>query len=524
MVQTDINTLGGLDRCDSSGAIVATTHGGCPRERGAEASSGCGCATGGCGQRPGPACRKHGSEPATGRRYHLFAGRLAAIRLASTLGRRLDPVGRCGEAIRTEARAIGSARPSGPAMLLPQPREAAPAPAPGLPPVSHALFPAHPQSTPLESQIASFVTNPPPRAVPVAASTTQPQADSTVQVGEPRQRALIPASSLPLKINESVENRGIFEWPEGMRAKPVEETPVPQSPIAKRTRAIFRSPQIPRSADEEQQVAAQPAPAQTPEQAPRLRAVQSKAGSRESRAPQSVSPAPAWLRLRSRQPTCLARALCARTAADSCCLERAQSASDGPSSAGSFGHAASGDAVVSPSPQLAQPQPQAAHRNNLSRVPCSPSRLMTGQRSWLSPSRSSGRMCCRPTVGAQGQAAQPIAGQPAARRVARRRRLYSPSRCLCERSRRPGPAGPAQEIPAEKLSGWGDIGRSPPTRAAECTATDVRLQPWRPHRGARLTRDRCFPLNFSDNRLIWPRPPLHRQIAKRLPLPAKRRP
>jgi hypothetical protein len=188
---------------------------------------------------------------------------------------------------------MAPARPSGPAMLLPQPRAAAPAPAPGLPAVSHALFPAHPQSAPLESQIASFVTNPPPRAVPVAAPVAQPPADSTVQSAEPRQRALIPASSLPLKINESEANRGFFEWPEGMRAKSVEDTPAPQSPIAKRTRAIFRSPEIPRSSSDEGQVAAQPTAAQSPEQAPRARALFSQRLETPSAAPQSTSPASA---------------------------------------------------------------------------------------------------------------------------------------------------------------------------------------------------------------------------------------
>lgn len=188
---------------------------------------------------------------------------------------------------------LAPARPSGPAMLLPQPREAAPARAPGLPAASHALFPAHPQSPPLESQIANFVTNPPPRAVPVAAPVAQPQADSTVQSGEPRQRALIPASSLPLKINESQADRGIFEWPEGMKAKPVEDTPAPQSPIAKRTRAIFRAPEIPRSAGEQEQATAQPATAQPSEPSPRSRALFSQRPEAPIAAPPAADPPPA---------------------------------------------------------------------------------------------------------------------------------------------------------------------------------------------------------------------------------------
>lgn len=190
---------------------------------------------------------------------------------------------------------IAPARPSGPAMLLPQPRQAAPAPASGLSAVNHtsrALLPAHSQSAPLETQIANFVTNPPPREVPAAAQITQPQVDSTVQSGEPRQRALIPASSLPLKINESQASRGFFEWPEGMRAKSEEETPAPQSPIAKRTRAIFRSPEIPRPVSEEGQVAVQPATAQPPAQAPRARALFSQRPEAPIAAPPAVSPAP----------------------------------------------------------------------------------------------------------------------------------------------------------------------------------------------------------------------------------------
>jgi hypothetical protein len=103
---------------------------------------------------------------------------------------------------------------------------------------------------------------------------------------------LIPASSLPLKLNESEASRGFFEWPEGMRGKSEEEAPAPQSPIAKRTRAIFRSPEIPRPASEEVQAAVQPATAQPPEQAPRSRALFSQRPEAPIAAPPAVSPAP----------------------------------------------------------------------------------------------------------------------------------------------------------------------------------------------------------------------------------------
>lgn len=56
----------------------------------------------------------------------------------------------------------------------------------------------------------------------------------------PRQRALLPESTSPLKLNPTDDPVGIFQWPEGMRAKSVETPPEAESPMAKRSKALFR--------------------------------------------------------------------------------------------------------------------------------------------------------------------------------------------------------------------------------------------------------------------------------------------
>lgn len=391
---------------------------------------------------------------------------------------------------------MAPARPSGPGMLPPQPSVAAPASAPRVSAVNHtsrALLPAHSHSVPLETQIANFVTNPPPRAVPVAAQVAQPQADSTAQSGEPRQRALIPASSLPLKINESEESRGFFEWPEGMKAKSEIETPAPQSPIAKRTRAIFRSPEIPRPSSEEELAAVQPATAQPPGQAPRARALFSQRPEAPTAAPPAASqapiapsepvtlgpyaPEPPRIHGASREPVAQAPVQAAPAVA---AKPQAVSAVSPPQSAPvTYAH---------PQPQIA-PQQHAQPRALFARPADDRPSVLTVAEQILGPN------VLPPSQAVQGQPAQTIVSQPAAPSSRPKSKALFPKSMFV----RAKPGTPAEPDPLKKYlptnypaGGTSRVGGS----AAQYVA-QPRVAPAAATASARVTHSRSlFPLKF----------------------------
>ena len=222
---------------------------------------------------------------------------------------------------------------------------------------------------------ANFVTNPAPRAaVPVVAAVEQ----SVQSSAEPRQRALIPATSLPLKLNESEVSRGLFEWPEGMKSPPVEPPPAAQSPIAKRTKAIFRLPVIPNSEGTEQQAAATGTTVPSPEQVARTRALFSQRPEPMSESPTMAKPvaAPA----QSTQPATLGPYAPQPPRVNPAEKPPLAQMPVQPSPA-SAAPAATSTTALSPQPQtLAAPKCKApSSRARPNRVPCLAGRLMTGR-------------------------------------------------------------------------------------------------------------------------------------------------
>ncbi len=373
------------------------------------------------------------------------------------------------------------ARPSGPA-LLPQPRPAAPAPAPGLPAVGGVSQP--PQWTPHAGQATSFVTNPPPRVVPASAPVAQPPLDASAQSSEPRQRALIPASSLPLKINESESSRGFFEWPEGMRAKPEEAAPAPQSPIAQRTRAIFRALRF-RSLVARTRRFSRPLPRQ-----PKLRRVlehclASATKPRSPRRPRRFS-RPRWRRPPALVPMRPSRHASSRTRRRrfrfSPCLRRR-------------------------SRLKPRRRSKTCSLGTLKVGPCLLNRSTIVRRFWRSRSRFWDRTCYQPIRAPRGRRHKQSPENRLGRRNGRGRRRYSPNRYLPARSLalRPSPIRSKnicrRTIPRPGRHGWLAQHRRPFIRA--------RRPPRRLRRHGPGVRGPCFRSSSSRTKRSqipwWPR-------------------